>query len=431
MNRPATPRSNPLTVLANKQFKLLFFGTTLSMLAFGMMQVVQGAVAYDLTGKNGAVGLVYLGQGLAMLFLSPVGGALSDRVSKKKMLSGAQFVIGAMFGVIGVLVATGAITILFLAAGSLVLGCMFSMMGPTRQAWVGDLLSGEEMQKGVALQQLMMNATRIVGPLAAGGLIATAAGTSGTYFVMAALFGGVVFTLMLMDPTPPRERTVQTSIRSDLVEGFRYIWQTPDVRLLAIVFVGVVLSAFTYMTLMPGYLVNALGHDLNQLGFLFTATALGGIAVNLVMAARPVKNGVPAMLGFGAALSVSLALLAAAPGFIAALAVSALVGASSSGFQMLNNVNLMERTESAYLGRVMAVTMMAFGVNSIASYPVGLVADAVGERATLAGLACACMAVVSVGVLAMRADANRAARPQPAALAARSVPAPASRERGS
>ena len=403
MASPEGQSKSPLTVLNHRQFRLLFLGTTLSMLAFGMMQVVQGVVAFDLTGKNGSVGFVYLGQGFAMLILSPIGGTLSDRVSKKKMLTMAQFVIGAMFGVVGLLIATGLITILLLAAGALILGCMFSMMGPTRQAWVGDLLTGEDMAKGVALQQLMMNVTRIFGPIIATALIATSLiGTHGTYFVMAALFGAVVLTLMLMDPTPPRTRTVKTSVRADLVEGFSYIWRTPDVRLLAFVFVGVVLSAFTYQTIMPGYLVNVLDHPTTHLGFLFTATALGGIVVNLWLAARPARNSIGLMLAFGAALSVSLALLAVAPGFIPAILAAALIGVSSSGFQMLNNVSLMERTDGPYLGRVMAVTMMAFGVNSIASYPVGLIADAAGERATLAGLACACMAVVCVGMLALR-----------------------------
>ena len=328
------------------------------------------------------------------------------------MLSLAQFVIGVMFGVIAVLIATDLITIYLLAAGALVLGIMFSMMGPTRQAWVGDLLSGEEMAKGVALQQLMMNVTRIVGPLTAGILIAAKPiGTHGTYFAMAALFGGVVLTLMMMDPTPPRERTVRTSVRDDLSEGFRYIWRTPDVRLLAIVFVGVVLSAFTYQTMMPGYLVNALEHPTEHLGYLFTATALGGIVVNVWLAAHPIRNSVPLMLSFGAGLAVSLALLAIAPSFWPALGAAALIGGSSSGFQMLNNVNLMERTEGVYLGRVMAVTMMAFGVNSIASYPIGLLADRVGERATLMGLACACLAVVCVGVVAMRANSGHITRP--------------------
>src|SRR5689334_7531938 len=94
----------PFAVLGNVQFRLLFIGTTLSMLAFGMMQVVQGVVAFNLTGKNSAVGIVFLGQGLSMLFLSPVGGTLSDRVSKKRLLSSVQFVIGALFGLVAVLV---------------------------------------------------------------------------------------------------------------------------------------------------------------------------------------------------------------------------------------------------------------------------------------------------------------------------------------
>lgn len=403
MNRPASARKNPFSVLSHKQYRLLFIGTTMSQLAFGMMQVVQGVVAFDLTGRNGAVGFVYLGQGLAMLFLSPVGGTLSDRISKKRMLTFAQFVIGVMFGLIAVLIATGLITILLLAGAALILGCMYSIMGPTRQAWVGDLLSGEELSSGVALSQLMMNSTRIVGPLVAGALIAfEPIHTSGTYFVMACLFGLVVLVLSLMDATPPRPRANKTSVRVDLLEGFNYIRRTPDVRLVGLIFVGVVLSGFGYTTLMPGYLVNVLGHPSSHLGFIFSMAAIGGIVVNLALATWPPKNSLGLMLVFGSGLALSLALLAVAPGFGAALLVAAMLGASSSGFQLLNNVNLMERTDGAYLGRVMALTMMAFGFNSIAAYPIGLAADALGERTTLAGLSIACFAVVSLGVFAVR-----------------------------
>lgn len=116
------------------------------------------------------------------------------------------------------------------------------------------------------------------------------------------------------------------------------------------------------------------------------------------------------MLLFGAALATCIGGLAIAPGFAAALGVGALVGAASSGFQMLNNVSLMQRSDSKYFGRVMAVTMMAFGVNSIVSYPVGLIADAAGERATLGGLAVACGSVVMLGGLALRSQGRAPAR---------------------
>ncbi len=405
------PRQHPFVVLRHTQYRLLFAGTTLAMLAFGMMQVAQGVVAFELTGKNSAVGFVFLGQGISMLVLSPVGGTLSDRISKKKLLTSAQFVIGAMFALIAVLIATDLITILILAGASLILGCMYSIMGPTRQAWVGDLLHGDDLARGVALQQLMMNSTRIVGPLLAGLLVATEGiGTAGTYFAMAALFAGVVIVLMQMAPSPPRPRETHSSVTADLSEGFRYIWAERDVRMLALVFVGIVLSGFSYQAIMPGYLENSLGHPASHLGILYGAMAAGGIIVTLVLAARPPSRPSAAMLLFGAALATCIGGLAIAPGFAAALGVGALVGAASSGFQMLNNVSLMQRSDSKYFGRVMAVTMMAFGVNSIVSYPVGLIADAAGERATLGGLAVACGSVVMLGGLALRSQGRAPAR---------------------
>ena len=371
------------------------------MLAFGMMNLVQGVVAFHLTGKNSAVGFVSLGQGVAMLFLSPVGGAMSDRISKRRLLLVAQGLIGIVFGVIAVLIFTDVLTIWILAGCALVLGCLFAFMGPTRQAWVGDLLKGPDLAHGVALQQLMMNATRIVGPLLAGALLgASFIGTGGVYVAMAVTFALVVAVLALMQPTPPIPKAVATSIFGDLREGLWYIASNSEVRLLTLVFGGVVLSAFSYQTVMPGFLENELGHPARQLGLIYSTMAVGGIVTTLFISMRQPKQPARIMLGFGAALSGSLILLAMAPTFVVALAVASLVGASSSGFQMLNNISLMQKTSPRFFGRVMAVTMMAFGLQNIFSYPVGAIADQVGERETLVGIACVSLVVVILGAFA-------------------------------
>lgn len=399
--------SNPFTVLRDRQFRLAFLGSALAFYAFGMMNVVQGVVAFDLTGRNSAVGFVFLGQGIPMLVLGPIGGALSDRISKRRLLMVTQLIMGAMFAVVGLLIETGTITILLLAAATLVMGSLFSIMGPTRNAWVGDLLRGPEMAKGVALQQFALNATRIVGPLTAGALIATRpVGTAGTYFSMAAIFVVVITVLAMMRPTPPRPRAVNTSIATDLRAGLKYIWTSRDVRLLASVFMGVVLVGFPYQTILPGYLHNVLGYPANRLGLLYGTTAVGGIATTLFLASRrPSPGRAPAvMFVFGAAFGVSLLLLAVAPGIIAALGATVFVGSASSGFQMLNNVNLMERASPEYLGRVMALTLVAFGLNSVFSYPVGQAADLFGERLIMAALGVACLGVILAGSLALRAQ---------------------------
>ena len=239
--------------LHHREYRLLFVGTIFAQLGFSMMQVAQGVVAFDLTGKNSAVGLVSLGMGVAMLCLGPFGGALADRLSKRGLLMVSQSVMTVAFLLIGVAIITGLITIWLLVLSSLLLGMMFPIMGPPRQAMIGDMLRGPLLANGVALQQMAMNGTRLVGPFLAGALIAVPfIDTGGTYLVMGVAFAAVVAMLLMMAPTA-RGRPSGRSLMSDVGSGLRYIWGSPDLRLLTLVFFGVVLTGFSYQTLMPGF----------------------------------------------------------------------------------------------------------------------------------------------------------------------------------
>lgn len=395
--------------LEEPQFRLLFIGTTFMQVAFAMMMVVQGAVAFDLTGKNSAVGLVSLGMGVSMITLGPIGGSVSDRVSKRRLLLITQLVMAAMYATTGVFILTDLITIPLLVASTVVMGAMFAFMGPTRQAWVGDLLEGERLVNGVALQQIMMNATRIAGPLLAGALVAVSfIGTGGAYLGMFTLFAIVITTLLAMAPTAPRPGSGHGSIFSGITDGAAYIWREPQLRLFTLMFVGVVLSGFSYQTIMPGLLENELDRSTSSLGLIYGAAAAGGIITTLGMAGRrPTSDPSSRMFLFGVALALGLLVLAVVPSFALALIAAVFVGAASSGFQLLNNMNLMQRTRPEYLGRVMSVTMMAFGVNSMVAYPIGEVADQAGERATIVLLGIACFAVVALGFIASRGTAYR------------------------
>src|SRR5688572_26697222 len=98
--------SRTFLALRNPQYRILWAGTTLSFLAFMMSSIVQSVVAFDLTGKNGAVGFVALGMGVATIVVAPFGGVVADRVSKRKMLLIGQCVIGVNFLAVGVLIVT-------------------------------------------------------------------------------------------------------------------------------------------------------------------------------------------------------------------------------------------------------------------------------------------------------------------------------------
>lgn len=390
--------------MANPQFRLLFLGNITTMLGFGMMQVVQGVLSFDLTGRNSSVGLVAMGWGIPMLLLGPIGGALSDRLSKRMLLMFGQAAVGTIFFTIGILVVLDVLNIWILFALTTAMGITFAMLMPARQAWVGDLLKGPALTNGVALQQLMMNATRIVGPLAAGGMIAWAAmGIGGTYMAMSSLFIMSLGLLFLMQPTRRRSSGNDVSVFGDLMIGLRYTWDAREVRLMMLMFAGVVMTAFSYGLLMPGFLENELGQPSNRVGIIYGASAIGGIILTLILT----KNGIGArasdlMFVCGAATGASVILMALAPNFQLALVGAALVGASSSGFQMCNQVNLMQRTDPAFFGRVMSLTMTAFGLQMAVGFPAGAVADVAGERGTMIGLAIVSLAIVAIGWTASR-----------------------------
>ncbi len=371
------------------------------MLGFGMMQVVQSVLAFDLTGKNSSVGFVAMGMGIPMLLLGPIGGALSDRLSKRMLLMFGQTAIGLVFFFVGLLTVLDQITIWLLAGLSLVLGSTFALLMPARQAWMGDMLHGPALSNGVALQQLSMNATRIVGPLAAGVLLSIAViDIGGTYLIMSTFFLVSLGLLFVMAPTRRRVDDSETSVLGDVRIGARYIWDAPDIRLMVLMFGGVVLTAFSYQQLMPGLLENELGQDAGMVGVLFGATAVGGIALTLFLTHRGLGTDVTRlMFACGAALAGAIVLLALAPTFPLALGAAVLVGATSSGFQMCNQVNLMQRTDPAFFGRVMSLVMTAFGLQMIVGFPAGALADQIGERATLSLLGLCSFAIVTLGFL--------------------------------
>lgn len=371
--------------LQHSHYRILWFGTALSFLAFQMQWIVQSVVAFDLTGKNGAVGFVGIGMGVATILVSPFGGAIADRVSKRRLLLIGQTTIGTSFFIVGLLILTDQINIMWLAASTFVMGCVFSFIGPARQAWVGELLPREMIPNGMALTQVAMTATRIVGPLLAGVLIAISfIGTGGAYIFMGLVFVIVVATLwQLPRPVPLAVPVVRKSVLADLAEGWRHLQERPQLQLLAYSFILVVITGFSWQVVLPGLLENELNTDAEQLWILLVVSSITGLSATVGLAGLAgSRYAFPLMFVGAALLGISQLSMALVPNFFALCLVMLVSGAGTGAFQMLNSALLMRESEPAYFGRVMSLTMLAWGFNGIAGLPVGLLADRIGERET-------------------------------------------------
>ena len=121
-------------------YRLLWGGTLFSTMAFMTSFLLVPIVAYEITESYAASGFAQMGSGVSMLLLGPIGGVIADRYSKKPLVMIGQIVPALLIVGTGVLVVTGLITIWMLFVSSLLMGVGFALMGPARQAWMGELI---------------------------------------------------------------------------------------------------------------------------------------------------------------------------------------------------------------------------------------------------------------------------------------------------
>lgn len=396
--------------LSNHHFRTLWAGSLFSFVAFFMSTVVQAVVAFDLTGNNGAVGLVVFGQGLAQLLLGPFGGALADRVNKKYLILACQVLTFLVFVGLSALVAADLITVAALTVGSFLNGVSFSFLGPSRQAFVVELVQQDRRGNAVALNQVALNASRVVGPGIAGVLLAIEViGATGAYMVMSALYGVAILATFRLPSVPPPTEARQRSILGDISDGFAYVAREARLRVLVLYFVTVMMVGFPYVTVLPGFVENELGRESTTISLLLSATAGGALLASTIVAS--LADSPRAILYYsGAALlfSASLLFTAAAPGVAAATVGMVVVGVGSGAFQTLNGAVIIRESDPRYFGRVMSLTFLAFAGFGLMGLPIGFFADAYGERVTLAlmGVVVAALVVLMTAIL-LRLPAQR------------------------
>lgn len=392
----STWAQNTFAALSSRHFRVLWIGSVFAFIAFFMSTVVQAVVAFDLSDSNSAVGFVVFAQGIAQLALGPLGGAMADRLSKKAVILACQVTIFAAFTTLGVLVATGVIEVMYLAIGSFVIGMSFSFLGPSRQAFMLELVDNSRRGNAVALSQVALNASRIVAPLIAGAMLSIGfLGAAGAFMGMGAFYIAAIICTIILPPSLPGTGEGR-SILGDIAIGLRYVRGHSQLRTLVASYVLVIMFGFTYITLLPGLLENELHRNADSITILLGANAVGGLGASIGVAsqadsrhARLIYTAMCLLFG------VSLLATGFAPNFLVLIVAMFFAGIGAGGFQTLNGAIVSQITEPAYFGRVISLTFLAFACSSIFALPIGALADQIGERPAIwltGGVVCAATA---------------------------------------
>ncbi|MCA9846200.1 MAG: MFS transporter [Dehalococcoidia bacterium] len=378
--------SRTFVALGNQQYRILWFGTLFSFLGMQMQVLARGYLAFDLTGKNGALGLVTLGFGVPQLLLSLWGGVLADRLPKRNTLIVAQALIALNSAWIASMIAFDLIEFWMLVVASVNQGTLFSVVGPARQAFIGDLVGREHVGNAVVLQQMSMNSTRVVGPSLAGIFIAIPLiGLAGVYLMTTAGFLIACVSMLKLPPGAPKPRETARSPLADLNDGLRYVRARPAIWNLILVSFAAVMFGFPYQTFLPSIAKDVYGVGASGLGIMSGATAVGAVISTILVAAYAdsPKAWFAAPI-LAVVFGLTLAALGASPGLMVGLVVLIGVGGFAAAFQSLNNSLTMSYTDGEYHGRVQSMTMLSWSLFGIAALPLGILADRIGIRETLA-----------------------------------------------
>lgn len=364
--------------LRYRNFRLLWISWILAATSSWIHQVVTNWLIFELTDSPLMLGLNGIFSSIPFLITSLYGGALADRMDRRKILLISQIVVTCLAIIPGILTGLDVIRVWHLYTLGLLNATITGFDGPARQALIPTLVPRGELMRAVALTSAVRRSMALVGPMIAG-LGISLLGVTWTYFIYATFHGLVLLALMLMRMPAMEAHVENKSMTRSIIDGFRAAY---DNRVIwGILSIEVVHSFFvTYRVLLPVYARDILSVGPTGLGMLYSAPGIGALAGSaLAIAMGDVKK--KGRLFTISAFSMPLALILFAfskwmPASLAFLMVAGLldiVGGTVRNTMLQLSIN--ERTR----GRVMAMNMMVHrGVGPLSQLQSGAIASLLG-----------------------------------------------------
>jgi predicted MFS family arabinose efflux permease len=386
----------------HRDFRLMWIGACASTIGTFVQQFAQSWLVYDLTKNAFYLGLdLFLGQ-LPIILFSLVGGVFADRLDRRKMLLGSQYIQMVCAFALAILYFTHTLQIWQILALSFIVGLGQSFGGPAYSALLPTLVPSEDLANAIAMNSIQFNLARVLGP-ALGGLAYAAVGATWCFALNGISFLAVIASLRMIGVKFVPQKTREPILKS-MNEGLHFIRQREGLS--ALVFLAFVTTLFGFsLTAFLPVIVHTVFHQGPQTyQLLLICSGAGSIVGGFIVAAseKLKEQGYAVLLtlvGLGASitgfalsrwLAVSCVLI-----FVSGLAMMA------SASLMLSLVQLI--VSDRMRGRVMSVYNLAFRLGiPVGSLALGKVIPVVGVSIALTGSGLALVGIALYFVIVMR-----------------------------
>jgi MFS family permease len=382
----------PFRALGQRNYGLFWSGQLVALTGAWMQRTAVAWVVLQLTDSALALGIVTMLQFLPLLLFALVGGVLADRLPKRQVLLVTQLGIAAQAVLLAVLVTSGAIQLWHLYLLSAALGVLHAVDNPTRGALTMELVGPNDQANAIALNSGNFNLARMLGPAAAGLLIATT-GANLCFWLSALGCVLMIGSLLLMRagefhdvPAPARG-----SVGGQLVEGVAYAMRTPAVFGMLLVVATIGAFGFNFLTILPLLARYVFDAGPEAYGLLSAALGLGSLGAALAVATRQHASRRLALVA-AVALAVLHGLIALSPWYVPTALLLIGLGAASIAFSATAQVLIQSAAPPELRGRMMGLyTVLFAGMTPLGAIVVGGLSESFSVQTALAVVAGLCM----------------------------------------
>jgi MFS family permease len=387
--------------LRNRNFRLYFIGQFISNTGSWLTNVAIILLVLHITGSGVAVGAITAFECAPLLLLSAWGGAIVDRVDKRRFLLLTQSMamcISIALAVVAFLPHPSVISLFILATLG---GVQAAFDNPLRRAFISEMVGPEDLPNAVVIYSVLFNTSRIFGPALAGLLVVTV-GYGWCFSIDAASFLAVLYCLYLMRPGEmflhPRLPHVKGAVRA----GVLYVTSMPTLWISLVMLTAVFLLSYNFSTTLPLFVTRSLHSSDSVFTLLYSTFGLGAVVSGLVVARRRMVQ-LRHIIYSAFAMGVAMLVLAFMPDVALSVAAVFLVGASAIVFLTASTAIVQLEGKPEMCGRVLALQTVVMNGTAVIGGPVlGWMADTAGGRLPIIVGGAVCVASAAFGYLANR-----------------------------
>src|ERR1700754_3537162 len=371
----------------SRNYRLYFIGQSVSLIGTWMQKTAVSWVIYSLTHSTFMLGLTLFASQFPSFIFSLIGGVVSDRYNRFKVLLGTQVASMIQASILAVLILAGHYAVWEILSLSVLLGVINAFDVPARQSLVYEMIEDKkDLPNALALNSSMVNLSRLIGPAIAGFVLENLG--NGVCFMLNALsFLAVIGSLLLMR-LPQYIKQVHTkNVFGELREGMVYLKQTPSIAFVIMMLGLTSLFVLPYNTLLPVYARDIFKGTASTFGIIDSVIGLGAFGGAMFLASLKAGSNLKKILAINTLVfGAGLMLFSHEGNYPLALVFATVAGFGMMSQITVSNTLIQTTVEPNMRGRVISFYAMAFfGMQPLGGLLVGSISKWIGTTDTLLG----------------------------------------------